>query len=331
MIFQTIDCTQLDFDDTTYLMSYPIKAPKVIASAGTIGVLQPVIVTGCACHGKYQIVSGFRRAYACREVGLPMIQANIHPVEPEARLSAFLMAFYENLSHRQFNDIEKSLILHKLLNEFECPRDDVLHGYMPALQLAPNEKVLDIYLRLIDFEEALKEYIAEHEMSLSILELLTTLAETDRRAVFTLISRLKIGLNKLKELLTDLDEIALRDECTLSQVIEGSDVQHILNNEKLPGPQKIERIRQCIRKKRYPHFTQLEQAYQTSLKALHLSHGIQLKTDRFFEDDRLTATFRFSTPEQLKTTAEELLKLSEQAELQNVLSMIQGTQSVTSK
>ena len=249
MIFQTIDCAQLDFDDTTFLMSYPLQAPKVIASVGTIGVLQPIIVSGCACHGKYQIVAGFRRAYACREIGLPAIQANIHPMEPDARLSAFLMALYENLAHRQFNEIEKSLILHKLLHEFECPHDEILQGYMPALQLAPNEKVLDIYLKLLDFEEDLKQYIAKHEMPLTILEMLTTLSDADRRAVFTLISRLKIGLNKLKELLTDLDEIALRDDCTLHQILNDNTLQHIMNDEKLPGPQKIEQIRQFIRKK----------------------------------------------------------------------------------
>jgi hypothetical protein len=324
MIFQTIDCTQLDFDDTTYLMSYPLKAPRVIASVGTIGVLQPVIVSGCACHGKYQIISGFRRAHACKEIGLPVIQANIHPIDPDARLSAFLMALYENLAHRQFNDVEKSLILHKLLHEFECPRDEILQGYMPALQLAPNEKVLDIYLKLARFGEELKQYLAEHDMPLTILEIFTTLSDADRGAVFSLISEVRLGLNKLKELLSDLEEIALRDGCSLAQILDDENIQHVLDDEKLPGPQKIEQIRQFIRKTRYPHLTQLEHEYQNSLKALHLSPGIQFRTDRSFEDDRLTATFRFSTPEQLKTHAEELLYLSEQAELQKVLGIIQG-------
>ncbi len=328
MKFQTIDCAQLDFEDTTFLMSYPVKAPQVIASVGTIGVLQPIIVSGCACHGKYQIVAGFRRAYACREIGLPVIQANIHPIEPDARLSAFLMALYENLAHRRFNDVEKALILHKLRHEFECPPDEILQGYMPMLHLASNEKVLDIYLKLAGFEEELKQYIAEHEMPLTILELLATLPDADRRAVFPLLSRLKLGLNKLKELLTELDEIALRDSCTIQQILNEESFQRVMNDESRPGPQKIEQIRQLVRKKRFPHFTQVEQAYHESLKSLHLSQGIQLQTDRFFEDDRLTATFRFSTPEQLRTTAEELLRLSEKAELQNVLGIIQGVTEI---
>ncbi len=49
-----------------------------------------------------------------------------------------------------------------------------------------------------------------------------------------------------------------------------------------------------------------------------------MKTDRLFEDDTMSAGFRFSSPEELKSVAEELLQLSEKAELQELLQLIQG-------
>lgn len=323
-MFRTIECAQLDFDDTTFLMSYPLESPAVIASVGTVGVLQPIVVSDCPCQGKYQIVAGFRRAYACREIGLETIHANIFQVDPDNTLAAFCLALYENLAHRTFNEVEKSLILKKLSAQFGCPREDVIRNYMPLLQLAPNEKVLETYLKIVDFAEDIKRYIAAHELPMTVLELLANLSSDDREAIFTLISRLKLGINKIKEVLTYLDEIALRDNCSIHQVLDDKQIHDVLNHEKYTGPQKIEQIRRIIREKRYPQLTTLERKYHDRLKQLRLPRGLQLKTDRFFEDDDLAATFRFTSPEQLKSFAEELLTLAQKPELQDILDLIQG-------
>ena len=326
-MFHTIECAQLDFDDTTFLMSYPLEAPGVTKSVMTIGVVQPIVISGCPCQGKYQIVAGFRRAYACRDMGFDQIHANIYPIDPDTHLMAFDLALRENLSHRIFNHVEKALILSKLSGQFACPHELILQEYMPLLELAPNEKVLKTYLKLWDFEEELKKYIARHDVPLTVIELLAGLSSDDRRSIFTLVSELKLGLNKLKELLNYLEEIALRDGQSITNILSVPEIQEILANEKQSGPQKIEALRYALKKMRFPGFTQLEEQYQTALKGLKLPRGLQLKTDRFFEDDNMDAAFRFSRPEELKTVAEELLKLSEKAELEDVLHLIQGEQS----
>ncbi len=323
-MFRTIECTQLDFDDTTFLMSYPLESPALIASVETIGVLQPIVVRGRPCEEKYQIVAGFRRAHACRELDLPIIHTNIHQVDPADMLPAFCLALHENLAHRTFNDVEKSLIFTKLLRQFGCAQDDIIRNYMPLLQLSPNENGLKTYLKIVAFEEDITHYIATHELPMTMLKLLANLSSEDCRAVFTFISKLKLGINKLKELLTYLDEIALRDNCSIYQVLDDRRIHEILDHEKYTGPQKIEQIRRIIREKRYPQLTTLEHEYHARLKQLHLPRGLQLKTDRFFEDDELSATFRFNSPEQLKTFAEQLLCLSQKPELQKVLDLIQG-------
>ncbi|MCP4402830.1 MAG: ParB N-terminal domain-containing protein [bacterium] len=323
-MFQTVKCAQLDFDDTTFLISYPLEAPSVTASVNTIGVLQPIVIGGCPCQGKYQIVAGFRRAYACREMGLELIHANIYPVDPDAPLPAFDLALYENLAHRTFNSVEKALILSKLSGQFGCSQDTIIQNYMPLLQLAPNERILATYLKLADFEEELKHHLAQHDVPLTVIELLASLSNDDRHSVFSLISHLKLGLNKLKELLNYLEEIALRDALSITEILSAAEIQEIVAHEKYSGPQKIEQLRYALRKQRFPSFTALEEQYHEALKGLKLPRGLQLKTDRFFEDDNMSAGFRFSSPEELKSVAEELLQLSEKAELQELLQLIQG-------
>jgi len=323
-MFRTIECSQIDFDDTYFLMSYPLESEKILESVGTIGILQPILVGESSYQGRYRIIAGFRRAYACRKLGLEAVNAKIYPLDPENNLTAFLLALSENISHRTFNDIEKSLILTKLFDQFRCGRDDVIQNYMSILELAPNSKVLDTYLKIAGFEEKIKRYIAAHEFPMAMSELLAKLSSDDRTAVFTLTSTLKLGVNKIKQLLTDLDEIALRDSCSIHHVLGDKQIQEILTHEKYSGPQKTEHIRRIIREKRYPHLTTLEHEYNERLKQLQLPRGLQLKADRFFEDDDVSVTFRFQTPDQLKTLAEELFELSQKKELQNLLSLIQG-------
>ncbi len=323
-MFHTIKCSQIDLEDTYFLMSYPLESEKILESVGEIGVLYPILVSKSSYHERYQIIAGFRRAYACREIGLDVVNANIYQVDSDNRLRAFSLALYENASHRTFNDVEKSLILTKLLGQFQCTRDDVIQNYMPILDLAPNDKVLDIYLKITDFEEDIKRYIAVHELPMSMFELLANLSSDDRTAVFTLISTLKLGVNKLQELLTYLDEIALRDNCPIHDVLADHHIHEILTHEKHSRPQKAKHIRRIIRGKWYPQLTALEHEYNERVKQLHLPHGLRLQTDKFFEDDNLSATFRFQTPDQLKVFAEELLQLSQKKKLQDLLDLIQG-------
>ena len=323
-MFHTIECDQLNLEDTYFLMSYPLRSEKILKSVGTIGVVQPIVVSGCACHGGYQVISGFRRAYACRQIGVKVVNVNIYQVDPEHSLGAFSLALHENVSHRTFNDVEKSLILTKLLHQFHSNRTEVIQTYMPLLGLAPNNDVLDIYLNIIDFEDQIKGYIAEHEVPMTVIELLINLSSEDRNAVFNLMSTLKLGVNKIREFLTSLEEIALRDSCSIYDVLKDSRIGDILNHEKYTEPQKAEQIRRIIREKRYPHLTTIENTYQQQLKQLHLPNGLQLKADRSFEDDSISATFHFSSLNQIKMMADELLKLSQKAELQNMLTLLQG-------
>lgn len=305
-------------------MSYPPESEQITRSVGAVGVLQPIIVSGCPCEGGYQIITGFRRAYACRKLGIVQVNAYIYQVNPDAPLAVFYLALRENISHRTFNDVEKSLILHKLLTQFACERHDVINEYMPILRLAPNAKVLETYLHIMTFEEEIRAYIATHELPMSMIDLLAGLSSENRHAVFTLLSNLKLGVNKTKELLTYLDEIALRDQCSISRIVEEECIQEILRHEKYSDPQKTNRIRRVLKEKRYPELTRLEQEYQQRIKQLRVPSGVQIQTNRFFEDDDLSVTFRIHSPEQLHTIAEELQELSRKPEFSKLLDLIQG-------
>jgi hypothetical protein len=184
--------------------------------------------------------------------------------------------------------------------------------------------VLDAYLPVCGFEEPIPAYVADHDVPMAELDLFNTLSAEDRRAVFALIIALKLGVNKIKDLLTLLDDLALREQRPIHTILADERIQTLLRQEQTPAPQKADLVRRCLWERRYPEFTSIEQTYQHTLQQLHLPAGVRFQTDRFFEDDRMTVEFRFRTPEELRQTAEDLTALARKAELQRLLDIIQG-------
>ena len=83
-------------------------------------------------------------------------------------------------------------------------------------------------------------------------------------------------------------------------------------------------VRDALRRRRFPRLTALEQEYAAALKRLKSPQGVHLTADRYFEDDALTATFRFASRDQLAAVADELRQLAAQPELETLLRLIQG-------
>lgn len=323
-MFSIIETRQIDFSDMTFCVSFPLESPAVSASVGMVGVINPIIVSGCPCQGKYQLVAGFRRAFACRDIGLAQIPAQIYPVDPDNPLAAFCLALYENLAHRTFNAVECAEILRKLSAQFHCPADELAQTFLPALGLPRSAKTLDAYLRLAAFDDEQKRHLAGQELPLGLIELLAALPPEDRGAAFRLMTAVNINQNKLRELLTMAEDIALRDGCALRDVLSDPAILSLLAHEKFSAPQKLDAIRDALRRRRFPRLTALEQEYAAALKRLKSPQGVQLTADRYFEDDALTATFRFASRDQLAAVADELRQFAVQPELETLLRVIQG-------
>jgi hypothetical protein len=110
----------------------------------------------------------------------------------------------------------------------------------------------------------------------------------------------------------------------MADIVQSDQIQSILTNDALQGPQKAEQIRHIIRTLRYPQFTELEQRYHHALQQLQLPKNVRMQADRFFEDDRLSVAFQFQTPEELHHIAERLTELANQPELSQILQIIQA-------
>ncbi len=319
---EKVEIEKIDFEDRFFTATYPLEYQRLKESIARVGLIQPVIVRKQEKAEKYQVVCGFRRALACRESDFERIEALVYPEAELSEWDGFLLALFENLAHRDFNEIEKSMVLSKLHYQFGLDPSRIIEEYLPLLGLEAGEAVFRQYLPLIDLDEEIKEYIVRKKLPVRVSSRLLALSPEDRRASFRLISRLNLGVNRIVEFLTYLEEASRRDEIPVRELLGDQQIEAMLGDEKLTRSKKIELIRKILRRKRYPQLTELEAQVEEKLKELHLPPELKLSPPPYFEGDELKVEFGFRDPKELKRMADRLLKISSSPGLKEILKII---------
>lgn len=296
---QNIPLQQIDLLDDTFSVNYLPDLQRLRSSIKEIGLIQPVLLRKKGSG--YQIVCGFRRISVMKELGKSEIESKVFEEREMDEFQLFSLSLHENLTTRGFNAVEKALALEKLVHHFQTETDVVIKTFLPSLSLEPNEKILKTYLALAQMEEEIKTYVLEEEVSRSNIRRLSVLSSGDRMAVLSLIAPLKLGENRLKELLTLLEEISRRNRATIKEIAGEAELQAIVYQKELTPSQKAERVKKVLLNLRYPKMHHMEKEFEKKRKALNLPQNISLQHSPFFEGRELKIQFQFETMEEYQT------------------------------
>ena len=319
---EEVEIETIDLEDKFFTATYPLEYRRLKESIARVGLIQPLIVRKQEEAEKYQVVCGLRRALACRELDFKRIEALVYPEAELSGQDGFLLGLFENLAHRDLNDIEKSMVLSKLHYQFGLDQSRIIEDYLPLLGLEAGETVFRQYLPLIELDEEIKEHIVRKRLPVRASSRLLALSPDDRRTSFRLISRLNLGVNLIVEFLTCLEETSQRDEIPVGELLDDREIEAVLGNKEFTRSRKIELIRKILRGKRYPQLTGLEAQVEEKLRQLHLPPELKLSPPPYFEGDELKVEFGFRDPKELKRMADRLLKISDLPELAEILKII---------
>jgi hypothetical protein len=185
--------------------------------------------------------------------------------------------------------------------------------------LETNEKILDTYLSLVSMEDGMKRYIVQEEVSRSNIRRLASMTSEDRIATFSLLSALKLGENRLREVLTLLEESAQRDHRTVSEIIALREIQTALGHQDLTPSQRAEKVKKVLLSLRYPRLHQLQETFKTKRKGLNLPAGLSLQPAAFFEAKGMKIELQFETLEEYQSLVSSLSLLQEKEKFQEML------------
>lgn len=290
-----IKLSRIDSDDDTFRITTDANTDDLMVSIHHVGLLNlPLLVEN---NSDYTIVSGFRRIEACQRLGWSHINARILDSDTH-RFECVRYAISDNAFQRPLNLIEQSRSIHMLSGFFKD--QSRLAQEMSVFGLPANQSVITKIIRVCHLSSPIQSGILSNTISLSTALELDKLKQDAGDGLAILFNCLKLGLNRQREIITLVKEIALRDGMSIQDVLEAKGVQDILGNEDLNGNQKARKLRIYLRQRRFPSIAVAEKEFEKHVKKLKLGSGTKLIPPDNFEGADYTLKISFKNLAELK-------------------------------
>lgn len=307
-ILKTILMNEIDLQDTTFLITFMPDWEPLVASIRLVGLVEPLILRKKG-DKRYQIVCGFKRAQALRQLAIAEAQAVVYHQGELDDLQALLLTIGHNLT-RPLNLVEKAQILEKLL-AFGVAEKEVIDRYLPLVGLQPNLRVLRQVINLVDLEQGLQEYVVRQNLSLSTSILFSSLDKEGQGAILPLLEALHPGENRVKEIITFVREISLRHGVSVSSVLANEEIGKIINDQDTPRNQRLEQLRRIVKEIRFPRLTAMEEKFSQYKRSLSLPPHITFHPPPFFEGEEFRMELRFKDFRAFRELVTKLRQIAE--------------------
>jgi hypothetical protein len=318
-MMQTVPLALISTEEETFRMSFLPDLRSLKASLGAVGILQPVVLLG---KETFQIVSGYRRVCAARELGWQEIAAEVVLPEDVDLATGFTRCFYENIASRPFNLIEASLVVNGFLTYCTAAPEAVRDTVLPLLGLQPGIRLLQRLCRLQSLIAEWQVLVVRNEIPLANAAKIADFSAEDQRSLHAALGHLTLGQNKLRQCLEMVEEIVRREEISVERLFASEEFAAIRDNQILNLQERTERFRKTLRTRRYPALTAQEETFACARRALALPSSVSLEPPEYFEGDRLKVSFSFRSREELRGVAKKLEAAAENEALEVLLSML---------
>jgi hypothetical protein len=227
------------------------------------------------------------------------------------------LAIAENALQRSLNLIETSRCLQKL--SLYITNNRQLAESASSLELPRNPAIIDKIKSLGLLPQPIQRSILADTISLAMAKELESL-EADCAIAFTrLFDQLKIGLNKQKEIVTLVKEIARREGLSMQEVMKDNHFIKIMAHPDLDRGQKSRKLRSYLRQRRYPRLAAAEKKFEIHRKNLNLGNDIKLIPPKEFEATTYGLNLTFTNLEHLKSLQARLAKIIQQPDFKNII------------
>lgn len=170
----------------------------------------------------------------------------------------------------------------------------------------------------------LERYAREKRFHPKTTQRLMALPEADREALVPLVVELRASENHLRDLLDWLEEIGLRDGLGFGAVLERAGVERIRSDPRLGRAEKLKRIKEEVRRLRFPRLAEVEAAIAAKIRSLELGPAIEVSTPPGLEGGALTFVLKTGSAEDLRRAAAALAKAAERPEVAEIFELLDG-------
>ncbi|MCF8068787.1 MAG: ParB/RepB/Spo0J family partition protein [Desulfobacterales bacterium] len=310
----SVNLSEIDTADVFYRISTGNDIDTLARSIKAIGLINMPFLE--RTESGYRIICGFKRVMASKMIGCKKIAVNVIGSN-ENIIERTKLAISDNSFQRALNLLEQSRAINLLSN---AGVDDENYPVLAELLNLPvtfsDVKRIKPLCQLS--KHIRQSFISEHISHYMALEL-GKLSPDTSRALSSFFNTYKMSFSKQKEILGLLNEIARRDDTTIIQVLNCDEITGIMDNSELDGNLKVSRIRQCLKKLRFPSITDAENAFLFNVKELQLPNSIKLIPPHGFEGANYSLSLNFKSIKELAGQSDEIIKLLNKPCLKNIL------------
>jgi hypothetical protein len=138
---------------------------------------------------------------------------------------------------------------------------------------------------------------------------------------------LKIGENHLRDLMDWLEEIELRDGRAIAAILADKTIADIETDPRLARAEKLKRLKEELRRQRFPRLVSVEDAIKKRLHDLKLQPDINIGVPAGLEGGRLRIEFSASSPQELKCFAAKLAQAADGEAMAEAFALLTGAAS----
>jgi len=146
----------------------------------------------------------------------------------------------------------------------------------------------------------------------------------DAAALARLAFALKIGENHLRDLMDWLEEIALRDRQSIGAILASRTIDDIGTDPRLGRADRLKRIKEELRRLRFPRLAKTEDAIRSRIDDLKLHPEIRLTVPPGLEGGQLRIEFAATSQAELKQRAAKLAQAADQVSVAEIFGLLAG-------
>ena len=135
---------------------------------------------------------------------------------------------------------------------------------------------------------------------------------------------LKIGENQLRDLMDWSEEVALRDGIATAAIFTGKAIDDIATDPRLGRADKVKRIKESLRRLRFPRLAQTEDEVHDKIRALKLQPEIRVNVPPGLEGGRLQIEFSVTNQQDFKRLTEKLVAAAEASCTGEIFTLLGG-------
>lgn len=310
-----IPISEIDTEDYMFRLSPEPDPNSLIAAIQSVGLINPPVLRQKE-DLRYRIVCGFRRISACRHLGWHEINVRL-VVGDASELDLFELAILDNRSHRALSVVEQARGIQKL--EPYIPSENRLEALASLLGFPVNKKVFQKIRALGRLPEPVLAGVFNNTLSFEAAVHLCPFSPEEALCFLDLFKGLKLSQNKQIEIITLVQEIAMREDLRIKKVLQSNDIKSVLERPDLNRNEKGSLLRAYLKRRRFPTLAKTEEGFDKALKALRLNEHVHITPPPYFEGGPYTLRMTFKNQDDFSKRLKTLDAIAKNPDLKKVL------------